>query len=93
MTLVTKAEHEGILYEFKKRWQMKQEKYSNQWKIFREITAKKSQAQHAAQSIFADIKVYALQLKQKYLPAEVATGGFLSKKEFCEGMFTGKHLY
>lgn len=39
MSLVTKAEHEGILYEFKKRWQMKQEKYSNQWKIFREITA------------------------------------------------------
>ena len=39
MTLVTKAEHEGILYEFKKRWQMKQEKYSNQWKIFQEITA------------------------------------------------------
>ena len=30
MSLVTKAEHEGILYEFKKRWQMKQEKYSNQ---------------------------------------------------------------
>ena len=39
MSLVTKAEHEGILYEFKKRWQMKQEKYSNRWKIFREITA------------------------------------------------------
>ena len=39
--------------------------YSNQSKIFWEITALKFQGQHAAHSIFVYMKVYALHLKQK----------------------------
>ena len=39
--------------------------YSNQSRIFEEITTLKFQGQHASQSISVGMKVYALQLKQK----------------------------